>query len=533
MTAAVVFHGALLVAGVVLLQLNSYAWFFSDDWSWLGERDVRSFDDLMRSYNDHWSTVPFVLWRVMYRVFGVGSYTPYLVTLIASHLAIVAMLRVLMRRCGVGPWTASVVAAPLVLLGIGEQAMSLASVLNFNLAIVLVLVHLVIVMDGPAGPGKRDLFGLGVGLVALMTSGIAVLGVAAIGLTTLLRRGPRAAAFHVAPLGTIYLLWYAVFHTEALIVPGVGNATPSQLASWTWEGTSTAAKGLVTTPWGWGAVLAVILWVLVAVAVALSIRGGGVAAALRGDLAAPLALAAAGIGFQVATGWGRAALAPDTAAGSRYLYLLVAWMLPLVAVAAQELAERRRMAGLAVCAILLAGIPWNSRQFGESIFNEGFFTNYKTIMTAIAHDPRLDDVPRDIHPYRFLLDGPTAGWLRANRSDGGLPEPPTLSPAQEAEVTARLMVGQRVGWAGDDCTSTGSSATTTLSRGEEVGVKVPRGDGSIWPGPFISVEVLDGDAVVGRAAYQTTAVELYTGIGARPATVRFSTLDGSEISLCE
>ena len=36
----------------------------------------------------------------------------------------------------------------LVLLGIGEQAMSLASVLNFNLAIVLVLVHLVIVMDG-------------------------------------------------------------------------------------------------------------------------------------------------------------------------------------------------------------------------------------------------------------------------------------------------------------------------------------------------------------------------------------------------
>lgn len=273
-TAAVVFHGALLVAGVVLLQLNSYAWFFSDDWSWLGERDVRSFDDLMRSYNDHWSTVPFVLWRVMYRVFGVGSYTPYLVTLIASHLAIVAMLRVLMRRCGVGPWTASVVAAPLVLLGIGEQAMSLASVLNFNLAIVLVLVHLVIVMDGPAGPGKRDLFGLGVGLVALMTSGIAVLGVAAIGLTTLLRRGPRAAAFHVAPLGTIYLLWYAVFHTEALIVPGVGNATPSQLASWTWEGTSTAAKGLVTTPWGWGAVLAVILWVLVAVAVALSIRGG-------------------------------------------------------------------------------------------------------------------------------------------------------------------------------------------------------------------------------------------------------------------
>ena len=531
LAAAAVFYGYLAVAAVLLVRWNSYTWFFSDDWSWLGERDVRSFDDLMRSYNDHWSTIPFIFWRVLYRLFGVGSYTPYLVALIASHLAVVACVRMVMRRSGVGPWMATAVAAPLVLLGIGEQAMSLASVLNFNVAIVVVLVYLAVVFDGPDRVVKRDLIGFGLGLIALMTSGVAVAGIFAIGVTLWARRGLRIAAFHVVPLAAIYLGWYVLFHSPALVVPGVGSPGPGTLLDWVWTGVSTAAKGLVTTTSGGGGPLALLLLGLVVAAFVIGIRDRGLDRMLR-DMAAPVALAVGAIGLQLLSGWGRAAFAPDTAAGSRYLYLLVAWSLPLLAVAAQILAERWRIAGLAVCVVLLAGVPWNARQFGKSVFNDAYFSNYRTVVSAIAHDPRLDHVPADVHPIRILLDGPTAGWLRENRGEGGLPEPGQLSDAQAIEVTARLSVGQLNGWAGDDCTSTGPSATTTLERGEVVGVKVPIPQRSLWPGAFISVEVLNGDTVVGRANYQMTAVELFTGTAPRPVKVRFTSLDGSALSLC-
>ncbi len=227
-------YAAVVVgAGAFYLSVGRDYWFRADDWAFLIGRDGGSIQGLLREQHDHWNTVPIVYYRVMWRVFGI-RYGPYLAVVVALHLTAASLLRVAMRRVEVGPWVATTVASAVVLLGAsGSDNIVWSFQVGFELSLVFGLAHLLLAdHDGPLD--RRDLLGAALGLLALMSSGVGVALVAAVGFATLLRRGWRVAAAHVVPLAAIFGVWYLALERRDYSDSGgpIEVARPGLHAAW-------------------------------------------------------------------------------------------------------------------------------------------------------------------------------------------------------------------------------------------------------------------------------------------------------------
>src|SRR5437773_333619 len=100
--AAMVFGMVLMGAFPLLLGLGHYHWFLLDEWDFLADRNGGDLGDLLRPHtNVHWSTLPIIVYRVLWRLFGLRTYVPYQVVLILLHLTAAFLLRKVMRRAGV------------------------------------------------------------------------------------------------------------------------------------------------------------------------------------------------------------------------------------------------------------------------------------------------------------------------------------------------------------------------------------------------------------------------------------------------
>ena len=173
-----------LAVPTVLLGLGSYHWFFRDDFAFLSGRDGGSVDDLFRPHNAHWSTVPIVAFRVLWHTFGLRTYVPYQATVLALHLTACVLLRVIMRRVGVGPWIATVAAATFILFGPGEQNIIWAFQIGFTGSLVFGLTQLILV-DHDGGIDWRDGLGVVAGVLSLMSSGVGIVMVIVVGVAAL------------------------------------------------------------------------------------------------------------------------------------------------------------------------------------------------------------------------------------------------------------------------------------------------------------------------------------------------------------
>src|SRR5450755_2192572 len=100
---------------VLLFGIGEYHWFFRDDFFFITGRQASSLNDLFRPHNTHWSTIPVLAFRTLWALFGFRSYRPYQACVIALHLSACLLVRLIMRRAGVGPWVATFAAAALVL----------------------------------------------------------------------------------------------------------------------------------------------------------------------------------------------------------------------------------------------------------------------------------------------------------------------------------------------------------------------------------------------------------------------------------
>jgi hypothetical protein len=214
---------ALLVALAVPFYLwaGRSRWFFHDEWNVLVAVDGGNVDDLLRSGNEHWITLPKVVYRALFNVVGLRSYVPYQLISIGLHVAAAALLRVVMRRAGVSPWMATIVAGVFLYLGSGDHNILRAFQMTFTGALVFGLLHLLLVdHDGPID--RRDWIGVGCGVLALACSGVGIAMVAAATLAALLLRGWRVASFHLLPLLAVYLTWWWVYAREQYQSSGAG-----------------------------------------------------------------------------------------------------------------------------------------------------------------------------------------------------------------------------------------------------------------------------------------------------------------------
>ncbi len=443
-----VFLAYLVVAIPVLLIMGSSRWFLGDEWTFLTTKSATNLHDLFQPHNQHWSTIPLISYKLLYAIFGVREYWPYQLLVILAHLAIAGLLRVIMRRCGVGPWLATVAAGVYVLFGPGVDDILWAFQIGFTLSVVFGLGQM-LMADHDGSLDRRDWYGLGLGGLALLTSGQAPAIILATGLAVWWRRGWRQAAFHTVPLGIIYAIWYVWAKAGPQYLSDLqGRSLPAMTAHDLIHFMWTAALGLFA---GLGHFL-VLDWAYVA------LLGVGVAVAWTSThgrersrrLAMPGALmigAAVGMVAAAPTRWW---LSPEAARASRYVAVTVAMALPLFAVAGDALIRKWRYTAPLVLILFLLPIPWDIPQLNPTgITGPAYYRALRTWVATVPTLPALAHVPAWVEPDISIIGTPdlTAGWLRQASRQGKLPPPGKLDPYAASLVPIQFGVALRPGTA--------------------------------------------------------------------------------------
>ncbi|MDQ1447665.1 MAG: hypothetical protein QOC79_636, partial [Actinomycetota bacterium] len=109
------------VALPLMLWWDRGTWFQLDDWDFLAARTGGNVGDLLRPHFEHWTTQPIHAYRLMWLLFGLRTVVPYEALVIVTHLTVAALLRIVMRRAGVGAWLSTLAATLFVFLGSGAE----------------------------------------------------------------------------------------------------------------------------------------------------------------------------------------------------------------------------------------------------------------------------------------------------------------------------------------------------------------------------------------------------------------------------
>jgi hypothetical protein len=307
---------------VVLLIVNRHQWFIGDDWTFIAQRRA---GDVLTPHNGHWVALPLLVFRALVDLFGIGSYTPFVVTLGLAHVVATHLLWRVMCRSGVSNPVATSLAGIFGVLGAGHENLLWAFQITFIGAFGFGLGFLLLT-DHPGSLNRRDFFGWAAGLASLMCSGVALTMCGVVTLHILIRRGWRVAAGVVGPPALVYSLWVGGWGWK-------GSASDVELSLTTvlrfphylWTGLSTALE-MTSGVNGGGASLAVglLIWVLW-VPTRFEIFSG------KSRIALPLSCAAGVVLLLVSTATVRlGSLGQDQSQASRYIYVSAGLLLPLI-----------------------------------------------------------------------------------------------------------------------------------------------------------------------------------------------------------
>jgi hypothetical protein len=417
------------------------AWFQLDDWDYLSARTAGNLGDLFRPHYEHWVTLPILAYRLIWSVWGL-NYLPYELFAIVLNLVVAALLLAVMRRAGVGPWVATFAASLFAFIGAGAENYPFTSALAFGFAQLLLADH-----DGPVN--RRDYLGLGAGLAALLCSGVAVTMALVVGVAMLVRRGWRIALFHTAPLGAVYLLWLVAAPTSHGQSEQQAYANnPLDVLKFLLTGLRTAFARMGQIQ-GFGILLA---GTLVGGLMLIYTHRG--IAVLHGRAAPAIALLAGAIVFLVLTGVLRGGqdngalslfkgLGAHSAGSSRYTYVVVAMVLPAVALAVDAVIARWHGAAVLAAALLVVALPSHIHQFGVDAHNFTQTSSRKDLILQAARLPLAKQLPRSLQIGSPFTGGPNLGWLLDTIPSGRIPAPGPLTPVDIATQSLTLALQTR------------------------------------------------------------------------------------------
>jgi hypothetical protein len=434
--AAIVFGVYLLVALPILVSLGSHYWFAGDEWAFFVGGSISDPAVLFRPVQSHWSTLPILVYRALYSVFGLHSYLPFQLCVILLHLTLCCLLRVIMRRVGVGPWIATVTAATLVLFGPAETNILAGVQISQVGSIVLGFSHLLLAdHDGPID--RRDWLGLLCGLGSIMSSGIGPPLVMIVGLAAIIRRGWLPAIFHTLPLAAVYVIWWLSNRTISPIEQAYLSLTFT--LQWVAHGMSGVFLALAGNT-----IIAIALGALLLTGLLLAWTPLSLPMLRqRASLPAAMLIGAAILHAVISTQ--RWTLGVEGARQSHYIGLCAALILPALAVAADAVVRRWQWMMPVVCVLFLIGLGINTTRFGSSIFTTpAMFTASRTILLAVAHSPFADQAPPELRPApsEFIGGDVDMAFLIEARNSGRLPPPPEMTEALASQAELRLSVQQ-------------------------------------------------------------------------------------------
>jgi hypothetical protein len=230
--------GAAVVIGLlvgVAATMGRRLWFFSDDWNVLVEYHD---GNLLVPFNGHLSTLPAGLYQVLFHTVGLGSYLPYRI----CGLAALVLLGFQVTRYSIArvPTAVAILAVAAVMWNsYGSTNVLFPFLMNFSIpiaAIVAIWWHLDKETRG------HDV-AAGVWLaVALATSGLGVMTLAAVVIELALKRAPLRRWAVFAPATLLWGLWW-ITHRESNEISGDLLGVAEYALRMFWGGTTALAAG--------------------------------------------------------------------------------------------------------------------------------------------------------------------------------------------------------------------------------------------------------------------------------------------------
>ena len=310
-------------------------WFFGDEWDFLVDRGLGyppgSTHGIWFPHNEHWSTLPILAWRAIYSIWHLSSYWPYLALLFAVQALVLHLAWRACRRVGADPWVSAAATLMLGLLGAGAADFGWAFQVGFVGSVAFGLLALDL-LDRPAPAGASSglassgLASSGLApsaalLASLMCSTIGDAMVVGAAVLAFARLPWQRAVRLLWPPVACYLVWFA--GVGRLGITGHSDhfdlTTFTSLPGYVWDGLSSALGHTFNLPAAGPTLLAgLVVWV--------AWHGQR----LWSERPALLALCASALSFYALAAVGR-----DISGGanaSRYIYVAVAILLPLIAV---------------------------------------------------------------------------------------------------------------------------------------------------------------------------------------------------------
>ena len=344
-----VFRVGLALGIVALVVIGSKQWFIRDDWALVitrtAVRDQVGWKDwLFYSQDGHWLTVPVLVYRAIENVFGLDSYLPFLIPNLIVHVAAVLLVRRICVRCGASAWTTTLVSLTLLVFGAGWENVVFAVQVSYNLSLVAFLAAILLVdHEGPVD--RRDILASVLAVVGVMSSGFAPIFIGGIVVLMVLRRRWLALAVVALPQTLAYLWWYAFWESgsPSAVEQGSRGLIPAFVA----QGLGSTMRSLVVIPGLAGVAL-------------LGIVGIGLWSG-RDWRAHSIVLTLWATGLAMLTGIGleRTSLGVATAASSRYQYMTAMLLVPVLALAVDQLVHIAREARWAARAVLSLAVLVN------------------------------------------------------------------------------------------------------------------------------------------------------------------------------
>lgn len=341
-------YASLAICLAFLLYLGSTQWFFYDEWAFLIPQPVGG---LFAPHVGHWSTSPILITQALRAVFGLSTYLPYVGLLIVVHLTLAHLLWRLMNRVGVAGWLATSLAALFMLLGAGAENLLWAFQIGFVGAMALG-VAVVLILDRPDLGRGATIAVIALSVWSLTFSGTAVPVLIAGGLVSLARRGMLRTLALLGPSAVVYAVWYLTVQLP--------SGSGSRFA------VSSLDELMVDSPRffghffvdGLGAVLPFPFMGAIAV-FALLVWALRTVPAWRGPATAAYALAGAAIIQGVLVSVSRVQLGTESASAGRYVYALVALLLPAIGLAFGWFARGRATIVIVLSALTVLVLVYN------------------------------------------------------------------------------------------------------------------------------------------------------------------------------
>lgn len=333
---------ALVAAAVTALAFLGYMraaqglWFFSDDWDFLLNRRLSgdAVSRLLAPHNEHWVTIPILIYRTLFALFGIGNYYIYMVPLLLAHCGVCALIWSLTRRRSASPWAAAAGVALVSICGGGAENLVSAFQIAFVGSVFFGLLAIRIVDVGT--PSTRSTVATWLASCGgLMCSGVGVPMLVALLFAVRARSNWRNALVAVSVPGVVYLVWHEKYGAAGLKPDVTTTAQRLQIPQFVWAGLSSI----------WQVNLGInSAGVLVFGGMVLSAAIWGTRDAL-GRMA--LGFAATTVVMYTFTAWTRVELGLGQAAASRYIYVGTVLTVPLVVWGIDRLVALSRSNGTA------------------------------------------------------------------------------------------------------------------------------------------------------------------------------------------